>query len=117
MAKNRLMPIWIYSRGPRHSGDSINADCGRGQARIEPEPCDRLATHAMGRNTARRILGETLHFGQPDTRNHIRSEEHTSELPSLMRISYAVFCLTINLSLLLHHLFYSFFLFSLLSFF
>src|SRR3546814_3051808 len=26
-----------------------------------------------------------------------RSEEHTSELPSLMRISYAVFCLTINI--------------------
>src|SRR3546814_6674003 len=27
-------------------------------------------------------------------RRHIRSEEHTSELQSLMRISYAVFCLT-----------------------
>src|SRR3546814_7787947 len=26
-------------------------------------------------------------------RNHKRSEEHTSELQSLMRISYAVFCL------------------------
>src|SRR3546814_8581257 len=26
----------------------------------------------------------------------LRSEEHTSELPSLMRISYAVFCLTQN---------------------
>src|SRR3546814_1598827 len=26
-------------------------------------------------------------------RNHSRSEEHTSELQSLMRISYAVFCL------------------------
>src|SRR3546814_5417671 len=26
-------------------------------------------------------------------RTHIRSEEHTSELQSLMRISYAVFCL------------------------
>src|SRR3546814_6249886 len=26
-------------------------------------------------------------------RNHWRSEEHTSELQSLMRISYAVFCL------------------------
>src|SRR3546814_1977961 len=25
--------------------------------------------------------------------HHVRSEEHTSELPSLMRISYAVFCL------------------------
>src|SRR3546814_3101791 len=28
-----------------------------------------------------------------DTLGAIRSEEHTSELPSLMRISYAVFCL------------------------
>src|SRR3546814_7241899 len=28
--------------------------------------------------------------------NHIRSEEHTSELQSLMRISYAVFCLKKN---------------------
>src|SRR3546814_1138580 len=27
---------------------------------------------------------------------HARSEEHTSELQSLMRISYAVFCLTNN---------------------
>src|SRR3546814_10639711 len=27
------------------------------------------------------------------TRFHLRSEEHTSELQSLMRISYAVFCL------------------------
>src|SRR3546814_9975985 len=27
-------------------------------------------------------------------RSHIRSEEHTSERQSLMRISYAVFCLT-----------------------
>src|SRR3546814_9579081 len=39
-----------------------------------------------------------------ETRNDARSEEHTSELQSLMRISYAVFCLkkkktnTINLS-------------------
>src|SRR3546814_3467233 len=27
------------------------------------------------------------------TARHVRSEEHTSELQSLMRISYAVFCL------------------------
>src|SRR3546814_1617543 len=32
------------------------------------------------------------HTGQKDTQP-IRSEEHTSELQSLMRISYAVFCL------------------------
>src|SRR3546814_9647988 len=29
----------------------------------------------------------------PETRGFRRSEEHTSELQSLMRISYAVFCL------------------------
>src|SRR3546814_8866178 len=32
------------------------------------------------------VFGRFLHFAQ-------RSEEHTSELQSLMRISYAVFCL------------------------
>src|SRR3546814_5217671 len=42
---------------------------------------------AMQRDRAhlRRILGDA---GEP-----VRSEEHTSELQSLMRISYAVFCL------------------------
>src|SRR3546814_2457082 len=30
---------------------------------------------------------------KPRPRQHVRSEEHTSELQSLMRISYAVFCL------------------------
>src|SRR3546814_9093035 len=32
-------------------------------------------------------------FGQVDAERGIRSEEHTSELQSLMSISYAVFCL------------------------
>src|SRR3546814_9157017 len=31
--------------------------------------------------------------GSPDDTQEFRSEEHTSELQSLMRISYAVFCL------------------------
>src|SRR3546814_7073468 len=30
---------------------------------------------------------------KPSDRKYVRSEEHTSELQSLMRISYAVFCL------------------------
>src|SRR3546814_9677975 len=36
---------------------------------------------------------------------HVRSEEHTSELQSLMRISYAVFCLKKNTEVqsLYHH--------------
>src|SRR3546814_10522412 len=32
-------------------------------------------------------------FGQGARQPYVRSEEHTSELQSLMRISYAVFCL------------------------
>src|SRR3546814_10574413 len=36
------------------------------------------------------IKGDAEH---PTNRGRLRSEEHTSELPSLMRISYAVFCL------------------------
>src|SRR3546814_10305821 len=35
-----------------------------------------------------------------------RSEEHTSELQSLMRISYAVFCLTQKMTRTKHHLTY-----------
>src|SRR3546814_1419288 len=34
--------------------------------------------------------------GPPDPADPCRSEEHTSELQSLMRISYAVFCLNNN---------------------
>src|SRR3546814_9075471 len=33
------------------------------------------------------------YFARKDTRTPVRSEEHTSELQSLMRITYAVFCL------------------------
>src|SRR3546814_9289376 len=40
------------------------------------------------RSAAEQALGEEL-----SDRNRARSEEHTSELQSLMRTSYAVFCL------------------------
>src|SRR3546814_6018969 len=36
---------------------------------------------------------EQLRYLLSERKNEIRSEEHTSELQSLMRISYAVFCL------------------------
>src|SRR3546814_633215 len=44
---------------------------------------------------ARCICGRYVHSATADTgaRTASRSEEHTSELQSLMRISYAVFCL------------------------
>src|SRR3546814_3111321 len=40
-----------------------------------------------------RALSLALQCGGSDGYSGIRSEEHTSELQSLMRISYAVFCL------------------------
>src|SRR3546814_8798115 len=39
------------------------------------------------------ILGDEQIVGREADLPRIRSEEHTSELQSLMRISYAVFCL------------------------
>src|SRR3546814_8576898 len=50
------------------------------------------AATAMGRHIAALLTsGDERAFPFPMT--NIRSEEHTSELQSLMRISYAVFCL------------------------
>src|SRR3546814_3132626 len=53
---------------------------------------------ALANGLAHDVLGRTLDELPPQTRRllttiHGRSEEHTSELQSLMRISYAVFCL------------------------
>src|SRR3546814_4805811 len=39
------------------------------------------------------MIGGLLHRAAPGMTPSARSEEHTSELQSLMRISYAVFCL------------------------
>src|SRR3546814_4601268 len=49
---------------------------------------------ARGSGCAGVVLGKALLEGRLDlTQALSRSEEHTSELQSLMRISYAVFCL------------------------
>src|SRR3546814_2812800 len=53
-------------------------------------------SHAERPRSARR-KGSTLRMEQ-----HARSEEHTSELQSLMRISYAVFCLKKKKKLITH---------------
>src|SRR3546814_989778 len=48
-----------------------------------------------GRPTRTTLRRRRLRIPMPDSRtaDTLRSEEHTSELQSLMRISYAVFCL------------------------
>src|SRR3546814_7055456 len=47
----------------------------------------------LGRQGVRRLASATGLNILPVRYHHSRSEEHTSELQSLMRISYAVFCL------------------------
>src|SRR3546814_10154275 len=66
---------------------------------------ERRFKEALRNDRARIQLGRISHFGllemsrqrmRPslmEISSEIRSEEHTSELQSLMRISYAVFCL------------------------
>src|SRR3546814_6230838 len=51
-----------------------------------------LSGRTYGMDTRARVR-ETSMAGYADQREQARSEEHTSELQSLMRISYAVFCL------------------------
>src|SRR3546814_9225225 len=62
---------------------------------------DNVVSGKLASLNRTRFAGEALHqligdfLGPPSAvrRHIIRSEEHTSELQSLMRISYAVFCL------------------------
>src|SRR3546814_4228099 len=69
--------------GGRHVGRPVAARPGAGAP-------DRIRVrHAEARGGDR--TDEAAGRGQ---RPGVRSEEHTSELQSLMRISYAVFCLT-----------------------
>src|SRR3546814_6105009 len=62
----------------------------REHARPEPTPYDGLVWDLM----MLELWFDSHGFSRPaaDTRPGPRSEEHTSELQSLMRISYAVFC-------------------------
>src|SRR3546814_9988474 len=55
---------------------------------------DRMAAMALSDGSRLPIaLGRDYALHSPPASDGIRSEEHTSELTSLMRTSYAVFCL------------------------
>src|SRR3546814_8781782 len=57
----------------------------------ERQICDDVRGRISPRRQASRIF-QPVQGSRPHVRSR-RSEEHTSELQSLMRISYAVFCL------------------------
>src|SRR3546814_8928939 len=62
-------------------------------AEVEGEPVAFMMTLPDLNEMTRDLNGRLFPFGWAKL---LRSEEHTSELQSLMRISYAVFCLKKN---------------------
>src|SRR3546814_3803303 len=111
-------PDWVLSR-QRAGGVPITLFVHRktGQYLIDPAVNDRIvaAVQAAGVDAwsdarAQEYLGDAydaadyeritdildVWFDSGCTHAFVRSEEHTSELQSLMRISYAVFCLKKN---------------------
>src|SRR3546814_2647432 len=58
----------------------------------QPIPAATDMASLTGRGVKARVNGETVLIGKAEMFGR-RSEEHTSELQSLMRSSYAVFCL------------------------
>src|SRR3546814_2946777 len=86
-----LLPYTTLFRSKRRAGADVLAGCGRLDRR--QFPAIDLAARGdqfgeIGHRHHRRVNGRMRDEGA-----RLRSEEHTSELQSLMRISYAVFCL------------------------
>src|SRR3546814_8233680 len=93
---------WYEDEEPReydvgeesHSGAGNDLHLDRLRSRSRRAPPDhrrRIGLPSRGRRVDDEIVDARRHGRHLDGR--ARSEEHTSELQSLMRISYAVFCL------------------------
>src|SRR3546814_2002740 len=101
----RAARLTAWGDSERHGEDAAPI-AARGQwsgrtPRKIAEPM-RSARHGFGSSASRHLCGPNLVRGGKTEKTNVpvqeigvggRSEEHTSELQSLMRISYAVFCL------------------------
>src|SRR3546814_1887067 len=77
--------------------DGLGGNDTHGFAAVDQVAPAQIAAIAMRAQTMTRFAGQRrtyLDLVDADAIDELRSEEHTSELQSLMRISYAVFCLT-----------------------
>src|SRR3546814_9123220 len=81
LAISSTSALGFSSKNSSREGDNLPLSNGRGK----PFSVNSLGIHPSCWSLSTRCLG--------DPRLNSRSEEHTSELQSLMRISYAVFCL------------------------
>src|SRR3546814_4908292 len=79
--------VYTFEQGI-HTGDML----GTGNPVSTTGFADAVIAN-LGKRSSISAQREHGHFRVPPMTESVRSEEHTSELQSLMRISYAVFCL------------------------
>src|SRR3546814_7836571 len=84
-----LFPYTTLFRSVMMQAD-IQDRLGHGRSCAEQ---DRVTTLGVAAHDGVFVVAELARLVQHIQRHGHRSEEHTSELQSLMRISYAVFCL------------------------
>src|SRR3546814_10008494 len=92
-ARHIVQPLPSPDRGPDHQPGPAGPGAPEPSSGAEAGAGDRICRSGKGDGRAR--------FRKA------RSEEHTSELQSLMRISYAVFCLKKKTTLLHTHIYLS----------
>src|SRR3546814_10457928 len=89
----------LVSRGVLWISDTFKVSPERAKGLIQHEVGTHMVTYYNGMAQPFHLFHtgvpgyEKLQEGLAVLSEYIRSEEHTSELQSLMRISYAVFCL------------------------
>src|SRR3546814_1294750 len=93
--KSRTPPGFAASAQEQNPFTCLLASAGSRPALADPGPHRPLGDAGWSSPVARQAhnLKVTGSNPVPATTQNRRSEEHTSELQSLMRISYAVFCL------------------------
>src|SRR3546814_8481408 len=82
-----LFPYTTLFRSLAYARITANQDDSARHQPAAQHPVELGNTRGLARQLARFDFSQAAHRAGP------RSEEHTSELQSLMRISYAVFCL------------------------
>src|SRR3546814_3065247 len=83
--------LWLHLV-ERHDHDHVHESLDHAHAHVH----DAHHQHTHGQDDPPGEPHVHAHRHRPLVHSHPRSEEHTSELQSLMRTSYAVFCLKKN---------------------